>query len=149
MKRIEPHLPDYMGKVFEEICRQYLWKLLLSGESPVEFRELGRWWGTDPSTHSQAEIDIMGEQDKNTALFGECKWMNEKVNVGVLETLARRSRLFHYRNTCLYIFAKSGFTKGCMDAAVEMGNVTLVTYADILKQFAKDKDYNMGAIIPP
>ncbi|HBA70006.1 MAG TPA: ATPase, partial [Lachnospiraceae bacterium] len=55
-------------------CKQYLWKLLLSGESPVEFKELGRWWGTDPSTHSQAEIDIMGEQDKDTALFGECKW---------------------------------------------------------------------------
>ena len=30
-KRIEPHLSDYMGKVFEEICKQYLWKQLLSG----------------------------------------------------------------------------------------------------------------------
>ena len=43
-KRIEPFIPDYMGKVFEEICRQYLWKLLLSGKSPVEFTSLGRWW---------------------------------------------------------------------------------------------------------
>ena len=25
-KRIEPQLSDYMGKVFEEICKQYLWK---------------------------------------------------------------------------------------------------------------------------
>ena len=23
-KRIEPHLPEYMGKVFEEICKQHL-----------------------------------------------------------------------------------------------------------------------------
>ena len=46
-KRIEPYLSDYMGKVFEEICKQYLWRLLLNGESPVEFKELGRWWGTD------------------------------------------------------------------------------------------------------
>lgn len=36
-KRIAPHLSDYMGKIFEEICRQYLWKPLLDGESPVEF----------------------------------------------------------------------------------------------------------------
>ena len=36
-KRIEPYLSDYMGKVFEEICKQYLWKQLLSGECPVEF----------------------------------------------------------------------------------------------------------------
>ena len=43
--RIESHLSEYMGLVFEEICRQYLWKLLLTGECPVEFSELGRWWG--------------------------------------------------------------------------------------------------------
>lgn len=36
-KRIEPHLLDYMGKVFENICRQYLWNLLLSGKCPVAF----------------------------------------------------------------------------------------------------------------
>lgn len=131
-KRIEPCLPDYMGKVFEEICKQYLWKLLLKGESPVEFTELGRWWGTDPAEKKQTEVDIMGEQDKDTALFGECKWTNEKVDAGVLETLAKRSQLFHYKNTQLYLFSKSGFTKGCMDVAGRLGNVTLVTYKDML-----------------
>ena len=133
-KRIEPYLSDYMGKVFEEICKQYLWRLLLSDESPVKFGELGRWWGTDSSIRSQAEIDIMGEQDKDTALFGECKWTNEKVDVGVLETLVRRSRIFHYRETQLYLFAKKGFTKGCMDAADKMGNVTLVQYKELLEK---------------
>ncbi len=94
-KRIEPYLSDYVGKVFEEICKQYLWKQLLSGASPVEFKELGRWWGTDSSTRSQMEIDIMGEQDKDTALFGGCKWTNEKIDTGVLEKLVRRSQIFH------------------------------------------------------
>lgn len=131
-KRIEPHFSEYMGKIFEEICRQYLWKLLLNGECPVEFAALGRWWGTDPATHSQTEIDIMGEQDKDTALFGECKWTNEKVDTGVLETLQNRSQLFRYHSVTLYLFAKSGFTKGCTGRAEEMGNVKLVTYQDIL-----------------
>ena len=36
-RRIEPQLSEYMGAVFEEICKQYLWKLLLDGNSPVEF----------------------------------------------------------------------------------------------------------------
>ena len=62
-KKIQPNFTDYMGKVFEDICMQYLWKLLLSGQSPVEFSALGRWWGNDPLTRSQIEIDIMGEQD--------------------------------------------------------------------------------------
>lgn len=136
-KQIEPYLSDYMGKVFEEICKQYLWKLLLSGESPVQFRELGCWWGTDPSTRSQAEIDIMGEQDKDTALFGECKWTNEKVDAGVLETLVGRSKIFHYSKVHLYLFAKSGFTRGCMEAANTMENVTLVQYKNIMEKMTE------------
>ena len=132
-QRIAPHLTDYMGKVFEEICKQYLWALLLDGKSPVDFGELGRWWGTDPSSHSQTEIDIIGEQDKDSALFGECKWTNENVDAGVLEKLEKRSKLFHYSHVHLYLFAKCGFTKGCMEKADEMGNVTLATYSDILE----------------
>lgn len=131
-KRIEPQLSDYMGKVFEDISKQYLWKQLLKGKCPVEFTSLGRWWGNDPIEKSQAEIDIMGEQDKNTALFGECKWTNEKVDLGVLETLVKRSRLFSYKNVHFYLFSKSGFTKGCMDEAKKLGNVTLVSYADMV-----------------
>ena len=132
-KRIEPYFTDYMGKVFEDISTQYLWELLVTGKSPIEFPSLGRWWGNDPRTRSQTEIDIMGEQDKNSALFAECKWTNEKIDLGVLETLVQRSELFAYKNVHLFLFAKSGFTKGCIDKAAELGNVTLVTYADILK----------------
>lgn len=132
-RRIEPQISEYMGAVFEEICKQYLWKLLLDGNSPVEFSELGRWWGNDPIEKKQIEIDIMGEQDKKTALFGECKWTNEKVDLGVLETLIKRSKLFSYINVHLFLFSKSGFTKGCIDKANELGNVSLVTYADMFK----------------
>ena len=131
--RIAPHLYEYMGNVFEEICKQYLWQLLLHGQSPVQFKDLGRWWGTDPTDKKQVEIDIMGEQDKETAIFGECKWTNEKVDVSVLETLQARSKLFHYQNLHYYLFAKTGFTKGCRQKAAEMENVTLVTYEDIVR----------------
>lgn len=132
-RRIEPQLDQYMGKVFEEICRQYLWGLLLEGRSPVEFTSLGRWWGNDPIEKAQTEIDILGEQDKTTALFGECKWTNEKVDLGVLETLVHRSHLFQYSRVHYFLFSKSGFTRDCMDRAGELGHVTLVGYEDILK----------------
>ena len=115
-KRIEPYLSDYMGKVFEEICKQYLWKQLLSGECPVEFSSLGRWWGNDPKEKRQA------------------KWTNEKVDLGVLETLVKRSELFTHKNVHYYLFAKTGFTKGCADRASEMGNVTLVSYEDMVSK---------------
>ena len=129
--RIAPELSSYMGSVFEDICKQYLWKLLLEGKCAVNFTDLGRWWGANPKTKSQEEIDIMGT-DKDTALFAECKWTNEKVDLGVLETLVERSTIFNYKRTHFYLFAKAGFTKGCIDRANEMGNVTLVTYEDML-----------------
>ena len=131
--RIEPQLSDYMGAVFEEICKQYLWDLLLHGNSPVEFTSLGRWWGANSKTKQQEEIDIMGCADKDTALFGECKWTNEKVDLGILEKLIYRSELFNYRNKHYYVFAKNGFTSACTDKANAMGNVSLVTFADMIK----------------
>lgn len=131
-KRIETQLNDYMGRVFEDICRQYLWKLLLKGKMPIEFVSLGRWWGNDARKKTQTEIDIMGEQDRSSAFFAECKWRNEKVDLDVLETLVDRSGLFHYTNVYYFLFSKTGFTKGCMEKAETMGNVTLVTYKDIV-----------------
>ena len=74
----------------------------------------------------------MGEQDKNTALFGECKWTNEKVGLGVLETLIERSNLFAYQKKHFFLFSKSGFTKGCIEKAKLLGNVTLKTYTDMI-----------------
>lgn len=133
-QRIEPLLSDYMGKIFEDICVQYLWSLLISGHSPVRFADLGRWWGNDPNERKQTEIDIMGEQDSDTALFCECKWKHEKVDLNILETLLKRSQLFHYKQVYLYLFAKSGFTKACTDRADEMGNVFLISYEDMVRQ---------------
>lgn len=136
-RRIEPQLSNYMGRVFEEICKQYLWKKLLIGEVPIEFVSMGRWWGNDPILRCQTEIDIMGEQDKQTAFFAECKWRNEKVDLDILDTLIGRSKLFNYENVYYYLFSKSGFTQGCIDKAKEMKNVYLICYKDIVDSLTK------------
>lgn len=138
-KRIEAQLSDYMGRIFEEICVQYLWKQLLQGNMPIEFMSLGRWWGNDPRYRRQTEIDIMGEQDSSAAIFAECKWRNENVDLDVLETLVERSGLFHYTKMHYFLFSKTGFTKGCMEEAEKMGNVTLVSYEDMILSMKTDK----------
>jgi len=135
-KRIEAGLSGYMGRVFEEICKQYLWKQLMRGNMPIEFVSLGRWWGNDSKNKTQTEIDIMGEQDSSSAIFAECKWQNENVDLDILEMLLERSRLFSYTNVHYFVFSKTGFTKGCVKKADDMGNVTLVSYKDIVKLFA-------------
>lgn len=130
--RIAPYLSDYMGGIFEDICRQFLWKTLLSGQAPIPFASLGRWWGTDPRERKQTEIDIMGTADAHTALFGECKWRNEPIDASVLETLVRRSQLFPYSHAELCLFGKRGFTEGCQKEAQRLGHVTLYSYEQML-----------------
>ncbi len=130
-QRIAPEISSYMGGIFEEVCKQYLWMLLIEGDCPVGFGDIGRWWGTNPATRSQEEIDIMGS-DKDSAFFAECKWTNEHVDRSVLDTLVERSKLFHFKKKYYYLFAKSGFTSGCISQASKMGNVFCVTYNEML-----------------
>jgi AAA+ ATPase superfamily predicted ATPase len=132
-KNINEQLSSYMGAIFEEICKQYLWGLNKQGKAAITFTDLGRWWGNDPKNKCETEIDIMGTNSENSALFCECKWTNEKTDTGVLETLIERSRLFRYTNVHLYLFAKTGFTKGCIDKAFELGNVKLVSFDEMMK----------------
>ena len=81
---VSEQMNTYMGAVFEEICKQYLWEQNRRGQASISFTDLGRWWCNDPRRKSDTEIDIMGADSKGAALFGECKWTNEKVGVGVL-----------------------------------------------------------------
>lgn len=132
-KNVSEQLNTYMGAVFEEICKQYLWEQNRRGKAAISFTDLGRWWGNDPKRKSETEIDIIGADSKGSALFGECKWTNEKVGVGVLDTLVERSQLFLYKKNYFYLFSRSGFTKGCMEAAEKLGNVELIRFDEIVK----------------
>ena len=132
-KKIAPQITSFMGGVFEEICKQYLWELNRQGKAAITFTDLGRWWGNDPKNKCEAEVDIMGTADDKTALFCECKWTNENVDTGVLDMLVERSKLFSFTNVYFYLFAKAGFTKGCIDKARGLGNVELISFDGMMR----------------
>lgn len=134
-KRIAPSIPEYMGAIFEQICQEYLWGKMLEGESPILFQSLGRWWGNDPVRKKQTEIDIMGIEDKTHALFGECKWTNEKIDLPILHTLMERSGLFSFAEKELYLFSRQGFTKSVLEAAEGNTRIHLLTYEGMWKDY--------------
>lgn len=79
-------------------------------------------------------MDVAGGCSKLNEIstcIGEEKWTNEKVDLHVLETLVSRSELLSFNRKHFYLFAKNGFTKGCIDKVKEMGNVTLVTFEEM------------------
>jgi len=134
--RIAPEFSTYMGRVFEEISRQFLWQQLLRGKSAVRFAALGRWWGANTAKRRQEEIDIVAEENKTRALYCECKWTNEPVGSSVLETLIERSNLLKHKEKYYCIFSKSGFTQGCEQLAMQQGNTRLVSFSDIMGEIA-------------
>jgi AAA+ ATPase superfamily predicted ATPase len=132
-ERIAPQIPAFMGGVFEEICKQYLWRENIAGRLPFDFVDLGRWWGNDAIRKCETEIDIVADDSGTTALFAECKWTNEKVGARELDDLEHQRQLFHYQESYLFLFAKSGFTDSCMAKAAQMGKAKarLVTFAEM------------------
>lgn len=130
--RIMEHFSQYMGPVFEEICKQWLWRQNKQGLLPFTFLSLGRWWGSDPRKKSEAEIDIVASDGENSLFFCECKWTNEPVDGPVLETLLERSKLLSATNRHYVLFSKSGFAERCYDLANNIGHVRLVTFAEMM-----------------
>ena len=125
--------PDYMGLVFEKMCQEYL--LRYADNLPVVLKEVGQWWGTDPKSHKEVQIDIVGVPlEGDEYLIGSCKYRNERIGMEELELLRRyahvfrSSGVFHY-----YIFSKGGFTQA-LSQAEKNGDVTLITLEDLYRK---------------
>lgn len=128
-----PQLSDFMGQVFEEICRQYLFLPQIYKTLPFPVGEVGRWWGNNLKARRQEEIDLMSVSDKK-ALFCECKWRNENVESSVLDTLMTRGELFHYPQKYYYIFTKTGFDKDVISFAEQNKNIVLVDFKNMCSE---------------
>ena len=129
---VKPYFADYMGLVFEQMCKDYL--LYYAKDLPIELNEIGQWWGTDPIQKKQIQIDIVGTPvEGRSYLIGSCKYRNEKIGMDELELLRNYATVlgkgdrYHY-----YIFSKGGFTDGLLDAQA-YGEVTLVTLDEMYR----------------
>lgn len=131
-QRIEPCISEFMGPVFELICAQWIIRKAKAGEFPVMPAAMGRWWGNDPRTKSQEEIDIVVSDQADALALCECKWRNEPCGVDVAKKLVSRSELFRAGSKKLFVFSKSGFTAGCVEYATQRGDLMLVSFADMV-----------------
>jgi hypothetical protein len=110
-----------MTDVFAQICRQWLEQQNAAGRLPINFVELGRWWGYDTVWKTEAHISILAYEDDDNALFGDCVWSDEPAGADKLVTLMERSRLFRYSNRHFYLFSRSGFSDECAETAARIG----------------------------
>ena len=125
-KSVKSQLNDYMGLVFEKMCQAYL--LRYAEDLPFELSRIGQWWGSEPATRKQVQIDIVGADSEEKAfIIGSCKFKNEKIGIDEYERLKHDAAVFGKRGTYhYYIFSKGGFTDGLIEKAKE-DDVRLVT----------------------
>lgn len=119
---LEAEFPSYMGRVFENMCAQYM-------KERMGYPLTGKWWGS-PSKDVSAEIDLIGsvgKKGRTEGLFAECKFTNRQADAGDLERLKENAghvKGFDVRHYA--IFSRSGFTDGLTDVA-EVEGVSLIT----------------------
>jgi len=131
---VKKYYSDYMGLVFEKMCKDYLEKY--ANNLPVLLADIGQWWGTDPKKKQQIQIDIVGvdaEKDKEF-IVGSCKYKNEVVGVDEFEKLKEYAEVFNSRAKFhFYLFSKSGFTQNLLELE-KQGLVHLITLKDLYEK---------------
>ena len=127
---VKQHLSDYMGLVFEKMCRDYL--IYYAQNLPIPLSRAGQWWGTDPKEKKELQINIVGVPAEGTEyIIGSCKYRNEKTGTDELLRLKKYAAVFGKGSRYyFYIFSKSGFTEGLLEAAAHE-DVMLLTLDDI------------------
>lgn len=125
-EKVYPQISEYIGNVFEDVCIQYMSRRNKNLDLPFIFDNIGRWWGTNSKIKEQEEIDFIAKS-KNKAIFGECKYRNEKLDIGVLNDLIRKSEIFNkYTQRYYFLFSKSGFTNNVVEEAKRNRNIELI-----------------------
>lgn len=126
---IEPFINEHTSYVFEGVCIEHLKKLNYDKKLPLRIRRIGRWWD------KKNEIDIVGFNNHNEYILGECKWRNEVSGTKVLRDLEEKGEALKADRYIYYIFSKSGFSSGLMQEASARDDVFLITLDEMEQMY--------------
>ena len=123
---ILPYLSQYMGEIFEGVCRQYI-RHYWQEELKIAPKKIGGHW------ESNLEIDILTENVDGSHWFGECKWWSAPVGENVLNHLIENAAKVPdqwKRNPRYILFSANGFTDALKQRAEKEG-VFLIEVNDL------------------
>ena len=124
----------FLGHRFEEVCRQYLIRQFRAGRMPFVAEHLGRWWGGNPKTKKEEEIDILALNDTD-ALVCECKFTNDAFDEAELKRLQESALCINRPNKHYMIFSKNGVTSGMRGIIDGNPDYMLVTFDDLYASY--------------
>lgn len=109
LKKIKRGFPLYLSTVYENVARELTWGWSRRGQFPFRLNRVGRYWEKD------VEIDLVGLAEENdAALFGEAKWTNRPMSIGIYEQLKQKAQRVNWkrekRKEFYILFSRSGFS---------------------------------------
>lgn len=110
--------------VYEDVCRQKMWKMNADGMWQFTFSKIGRYWGSD------TEIDIAAiDPDGKNLILGECKYWKEPVGINILSDLEEKAEKVAWnksdRKNWFILFSTGGFTPELKELADKRNDVIL------------------------
>lgn len=121
-------IPNHVGYVYEDICRQKMWELNAQGKLPFLFDRVGRWWGG-----KDTEIDIVAidTTDRSKIIFGECKFhQNVPMQLSELHQLKEKAAVVPWgnanRDEYFALFCISGYSEDLQQLAQEDSHLLLM-----------------------
>lgn len=114
---------DYMGPVFEDICRQYLIRRARDGTLPFTPYVIGKWWGNNPAIRAQDDVDLLALDRKGErGIFVECKFRNRPMAMEEYDDLVTATEAFPgVKKKKLMFISKGGFTEAVRKRAEKEG----------------------------
>jgi AAA+ ATPase superfamily predicted ATPase len=126
---IEPELPDFVSRSFEDLCCSALRTLY----PEYTITETGQWW------YDEHEIDVVGLTTGDTLIAGECKFQQSPLGYDAFSKLQDHLDELQWspsgggkRIEQYALFSRSGFKSSVEEAAAERDDLRLFTVEDVV-----------------
>lgn len=124
LRKLKHDFDEFVSLAFEDIAADILFSDEVRHKLPFEPEKWGRWWD------KKNEIDLLLINSKEKkALFVECKWSRNLVDINVLESLKEKAGRVDWlkdnRKDYFAIISRKGFTKRLKDYAEKHGIILI------------------------
>lgn len=127
-------ISNYMGDIFESICKKFMIRQAKEGKLPFIPFHIGKWWGTNPVIRAQDDVDLLAiDRSGKKGIFVECKYTSQPKRLDEYEDLMTAAKAFpditekHFR-----FISKSGYSDSVIQKAQQDGTV-LLTIDDLFR----------------
>ncbi len=109
--KVKPFLNDYMGPIFEEMCKQYIYRNTGTAAFPEIVTSMKNFQQSIKIGNEikNIEVDIVGYDSEHPVLAAECKFRNEKTDHSDIETFLEKIHYLGGNRITKIFFSMSGF----------------------------------------